>query len=204
MPIGLGDFLPHLILMLVGGLGSSVGLGRWARGDRGQALLGKMSGATIIGFALVSFASMGGAAYWVWHRVLNAEDTAGALGSPWTLFLFGVAVGLPMSLPHVISTWNRHRPAKVAERERRAAASTRDDRAEYAERLLKQIHDATPERRTLEVLIRGDEGRVLWFEGELSRDEGERLVSALRHELSEVGFRRVEGRGPKGNWWTRV
>lgn len=51
--------------------------------------------------------------------------------------------------------------------------------------------------------IGGAGGTVLKFEGDLSAEEGERLTVALRADLKEVGFKRVEGGGAK-SWWVRV
>ena len=45
---------------------------------------------------------------------------------------------------------------------------------------------------------------VLYFEGDLASDQGEKLVAALRSEMKELGFKRVEGKGPRGDWWTNV
>jgi hypothetical protein len=198
------EFIPHLVLMLVGGLGSSVGLGQFAQSGKGRAILGASRGWAMGLFTAVSLASMGGAGWWMVRRVLNAADASTPFGSPLVLFAFGLAIGLPMSLPQVLSTWNQLRPEKIAAREKRAAEATREDREEYAVQLAEQIRDAAAEPRPIEAFTRGKEGKVLWLEGELARDEGERLVAALRRELSEVGFTRVEARGGKGNWWTKV
>ena len=201
------EFLPHLSMMLLGGLMASIGLGQFARSRRGQAILSRTKGWLVGVFSVVSLALMGGAGWWMVRRVLDsvgAVDGAELFGSPLWLLGFGVAIGLPLSLPQVISTWSQLRPEKLAARERKAAEATREDRDAYANRLLEQIKNATTEPRHLEAFTRGDEGRVLWLEGDLSRDEGERLVAALRGELTEVGFKRVEARGGKGNWWTNV
>ncbi len=58
--------------------------------------------------------------------------------------------------------------------------------------------------RTIQVELQGDEGNVLYFRGEITREEGERLVAALRADIDAVDFRRVEGRSEKGKWWVRV
>jgi hypothetical protein len=42
------------------------------------------------------------------------------------------------------------------------------------------------------------------FRGEVTREEGERLVAALRRDIDAVDFRRVEGKSAKGKWWVRV
>jgi len=197
------DFLPHLVLMFVGGLASSLGLSYWARSPRGRGVLEGMSMSMVAAASVGALAAMGLAGWWfVRGRMEGGGEQLFA--SPWPLLLFGLAVGLPMGLPQLIAVWNEERPEKKAERERKAAESTPEEREAYAAELLEQIRAASPEPRKLEAFIRGDDKRVLWFEGDLARDEGERLVEALRHDLQEHGFRRVEGRGSKGNWWTKV
>ena len=52
--------------------------------------------------------------------------------------------------------------------------------------------------------VGGDGDRMLIFEGDLRSDQGEKLVAALRHEMKDLGFKRVEGKGPSGTWWTKV
>lgn len=200
----MGDFIPHLVLMLVGGLASSIGLGQFARSARGQGMLSSTRAWAMGLFAVLSLGAMGGAGWWMVRRVLDTADGPDPFGSPLLLFVFGLAIGLPMSLPQVITTWSQLRPAKVAARARKAAHATRDDREEYVTQLVEQIRNATTEARQMEGFTRGEDGRVLWLEGDLARDEGERLVAALRREMTEVGFTRVEVRGGKGNWWTKV
>jgi len=200
----MSDYIPHLVFMLVGGLASSVGLGQVARSSKGQAVLGAAKGWSVGLFTAVSLAGMGGAGWSMVQRVLNAADGAAPFGSPIALLAFGLAIGLPMSLPQVISTWSQLRPEKIAAREEKAASATREDREGYARQLVEQIRDASAAPRQIEAFTRGEDGRVLWLEGELARDEGERLVAALRRELTEVGFTRVEARGGKENWWTKV
>ena len=58
--------------------------------------------------------------------------------------------------------------------------------------------------RTIKVELQGDEGTVLFLQGEITRQEGERLVAALRTDIDAVDFRRVEGKSEKGKWWVRV
>lgn len=200
----MSDFIPHLVFMLVGGLASSIGLGQFARSARGQAMLSSTRVWAMGLFTVVSLGAMGGAGWWMVRRVLDAADGPNPFGSPWLLLVFGLAIGLPMSLPQVLTTWSQLRPEKVAAREQKAADATREDREEYVTQLVEQIRNATTDDREMEGFTRGEDGRVLWLEGDLAREEGERLVAALRREMTEVGFTRVEVRGGKGNWWTKV
>lgn len=197
------EFWPHLVLMFGVGLVSSLGLSYWARSGRGRRALERTSILTLTAVSVASLAAMGLAGWWFVMELLRAGGRQ-LLGSPWSLLLFGLAVGVPMGLPQLYAVWNEERPKKKAERERKARETTREEREIYAGELLEQIRDASPEPRMLEAFIRGEDGRVLWFEGELARDEGERLVEALRRDLREKGFRRVEARGDRGNWWTNV
>lgn len=197
-------FTPHLLLLFVGGLASSLGMAHWARSDRGRRFLGKLRWPGITTVSVLSLAAMALAVWWAFRRFLGASGGEALFGSAWPLLLFGIGVGLPMGLPQLIAVWNEVRPAKRAERERRATEATREDREAFARELLEEVHRVSPAPRKLEAFLRGDEGRVLWFEGELAQDEGERLVEALRRDLKETGFRRVEVRGGAGNWWTKV
>jgi len=199
----MGRYLPHLVLMFLGGLTSSLGPSLWARSPRGRALLERTS-SLMLGVATIGALGVMGLAGWWLVRGLLDQGGEAVFASPWPLLLFGLAVGLPMGLPQIIAVWNEERPAKKAEREKKAAEATAQDREAYAAELLEQIRTASPDPRKLEAFIRGDDRRVLWFEGDLARDEGERLVAALRRDLQEHGFRRVEGRGSKGNWRTDV
>ena len=52
--------------------------------------------------------------------------------------------------------------------------------------------------------IGGNGGTILKLEGDFSAKEGERLTDALREDLKSLGFKRVEGKGAGGDWWSRV
>lgn len=81
---------------------------------------------------------------------------------------------------------------------------TKDDRRAYAEKIAQQIMDLSPKPRKLTARISGDGGTVLVFEGEIDAIEGERLTKALRIDLSDVGFKRVEGKDGAREWWSPV
>ena len=203
----LGAYAPHVAMLLLGGLATSLGAVRLARGARGRAILGRMRTWAV---ALAGLAAMGvgaSALLWMTRRVLAAGATGAGFPSPLALLLFGIGVGVPLSLPGLLLTWSEERPERAAERNRRIASATRDDRRAFAERLAGQIREASDRPRDLTVRAGGDGGRVLEFRGDLAREEGERLVAALRAEMCELGFRRAEGgkREDGGaGWWTRV
>jgi hypothetical protein len=155
-------------------------------------------------FSTVSIAAIVGGFFWIFRRVSAQPDPEAFFGSPLVFLLIGLVVGLPFSLPSVITTWSVLRPAKVAARERKAKAATKADRWQFAEKLLSQIQEFSQTPREIDVFLDGKKGRVLRFQGDLEREEGDRLVNALRADLQDLDFERVEGEGPKGKWWSRV
>jgi hypothetical protein len=74
----------------------------------------------------------------------------------------------------------------------------------FAKDLVRQIEEFADTPRGVKASLTGDKGRVLMIAGDLQRAEGDKLVAALRGELKELGFQRVEGEGPKGKWWSPV
>ncbi len=198
----LNSFLPQVVALLIGGLGASLGLTIWSRTGRGQARLLATSGSTVAMATVFIVAAGAGVAYLVARPFI--APGAGPLPLPGTatLFLVGVAIGLPLALPGLIVSW---RDVKARDRTRRIRANaTKDERRAYAADLIRQIDEATLGGRTLSATVGGDGGRVLTFEGELGAREGERLTRALRQDLKELGFKRVEGNYKGKDWWTRV
>jgi hypothetical protein len=147
-----------------------------------------------------------GSAVWSFFVRLRAAASTdpSAIGSSLGYLTFGLAVGLPLSIPAVFSAWSTFRQESRAERRRRARSASPDERLEYAQGLAGQIREVSPERAGLEARLAGEKQTVLLFEGPLERDEGDRLVAAFRHELRDLGFQRVEGKGASGDWWSRV
>lgn len=206
MPSELRPVLPHLLAMFAGGLLSSFALARLARTRRGRSILERLGGVGMTVSSLVALIAGVGAAYWM-VRVMLAGPAGGEGGLPHpAAFLgFGLLLGLPLGLPGIVVVWSEIRPKKREARRKKGAVATKDDRREYVDTLVEQILEASPRDRSLKASIAGEGGRVLRFVGELSREEGERLTEALRRDLEEVGFKRVEGETPGGGtWWTRV
>lgn len=202
MESGFGSIAPQIVALLIGGLAGSLGAMLWARGKRGQARLltvpGWVVGVASLGAVLAGVA----AAWWLVQPMLIAGEEETALPRPFSFALVGVLVGVALSLPDVLLSW-RH--ARVRERTRRVRArATKDDRRAYAVDLVRQIQDASARPRTLTATVGGDGGTVLSFQGDLDAREGERLTAALREDLKELGFKRVEGDSDGKNWWTRV
>ena len=203
METGLGQYAPQIVAMLVGGLSASLGTTWLLRKPRGREMFLKLSGLGVAVFGVVSLGLGGGAVYWIITAILDSIRGQPELASAGEMLLFGVAIGLPMSLPGVVSAWMGARAADEKRRKRKDRVVTKDDRREFAENLARQVRELSDPPREVNVRIGGDGGTVLKFEGDLSAKEAERLTAALRADLKEVGFKRVEGGTPK-NWWVRV
>jgi len=203
METGLGQYSPQIVAMLLGGLSSSLGTTWLLRKPRGRQMLLSLRGWGIAIVVLVSVGLGGGAVYWVVTTMLDAIGGQLEMVSPGGLLLFGLAIGLPMSAPGVVSTWIDARATDQKKRKRKDRVVTKDDRRAYAEKLARQLRELSDPGREVNVGIGGDGGTVLKFEGDLSAKEAERLTDALRADLKEVGFKRVEG-GTSKNWWARV
>jgi hypothetical protein len=202
MENGFGTLALHFAAPLIAGLAASLGTTFWARGKRGQARLLTMSGWLLGLTSLVAVLAGVAAAWWLVHPMLNPGEGGWALPGPLSLAVVGVLVGLPLSVPAVVLSW---RDARARERTRRVRArATKDDRRAYALDLVRQIQDVSPGTRTLQATVGGEGGTVLSFRGDLGAKEGERLTAALRVDLQELGFKRVEGESDGKSWWARV
>jgi hypothetical protein len=144
------------------------------------------------------------AAYRIGVSLIDAGATSGADISVPLVFALGLAVGLPIGVPGLLAAWTEARRKDRETRRKRDFVPTKDDRRGYAVQLVQQIMDVSPRPRELSASIAGDGGTVLRFEGDIDAAEGERLTTALRLDLSEVGFKRVEGQNGSKEWWTRV
>lgn len=139
---------------------------------------------------------------WVFRTAVANLDGDALLDSPWLFVTFGVVMGLPFTLPVVTGIRREYRLEAVRAEKKKPAS--RQDRLEFAKDLERQLRDYVGDSRTITVELDGDEGTVLLLGGEVTREEGERLVAALRQDIDAVDFRRVEGGGAKGKWWVRV
>ncbi len=203
MENGLGQYAPQIVAMLLGGLSTSLGTTWLVRQPRGHEMLLKAKGAGIALFALASIGLGGGAIYWMVTSMLDSVGGPLQLASAGAMLLFGLAIGLPMSLPGVMLAWTDARANAEKKRKRKDRVVTKDDRRAFAEDLARQLRELGDPQRNVKVSIEGDGGTVLKLEGDLSAKEAERLTNALRADLKDVGFKRVEGSKRK-NWWTRV
>ena len=203
MDNGLGQYAPQIIAMLLGGLSTSLGT-TWAlRRGRGRETLVKAKGAGIALYALVTLGLGGGAVYWMVTSMLDSIGGPPELASAGVMLLFGLAIGLPMSLPGVMLAWTDARAGEEKERKRKNRVVTKDDRRAFAEDLARQLKELGDPDRDVKVSIAGDGGTVLKLDGKINAKEAERLTAALRADMKDVGFKRVEGGGAK-SWWVRV
>lgn len=198
------ELLPHIVAMLGGGLATSLGLGVLARRGRGRALLGRTKLWAMLLLSTVSVGGLVGGFFWIFRKLTDSADSVGLLGSPWSFLLFGAVAGLPFSLPALWVAWSEERPEKKAAQREKVKKATKADRLAYAQDLARQIQEFALTKREITASVRGEKGNVLVFEGDLERQEGDRLTAALRADLEQLGFERIEGEGPKGNWWSRV
>lgn len=204
MTTALRDLLPQMAALLFGGLLSSFGLTAMARRPAGQAFLGRIKVWGVAAFAVLAVGGLVGGFYWLFAGLREGLDADSSVGSPLSYLLLGVVTGLPLSLPGVISVWSEARPEKAEARARKAKAATEQDRREFARGLVRQIEEFADVPRKVSASLTGEGGTVLLFQGDLKRQEGDKLVAALRSELQANGFTRVEGEGPTGKWWSRV
>jgi hypothetical protein len=200
----LRDFAPHILALLSGGLIGSLGVTYLARRSRAQAKLARMSG-WVFGLVCTGVVAGGGGGAVLLVRAAIATQglRLNSIG-PAQLLLFGFLVGIPLSLPGVVFAWSDARARERRRLKRKDFVPTKDDRRRFASDLARQIEEVSPKRRSVMVSIGGEGGRVLVIEGDIDAQEGERLTAALRTELTEHGFKRVEGKQESDEWWSRV
>lgn len=199
-----GGFGAHFAALIFGGLGGSLGLTFAARARRMQARLAHSPAAVVWGGSLLLAA---GGAFGAWRigiRLAATPATELATQPVPLLFLLGLCVGLPISTPGVIAAWAFARRTSDERARKRDFVPTRDDRRDFAQKIVQQIQDVSPRPREVSASIAGDGGTVLRFEGDIEAAEGERLTRALQADLAEVGFKRVEGAKGGKEWWSRV
>ncbi len=199
-----GAIWPHVIALLVGGLGTSLGLTLWGRSARGRSRLERTSVAASVSAAVAVSALLGVGAFWLVRRFL--EDPTAALDGvhPAGWLLVGAAVGVPIGIPGLVAAHVEALRSAKKRRKLRDHVPTKDERRAYAIDLVKQIREVSPTPRELAARIDGDGGTVLLLEGEIDAKEGEALTAALRADLAAVGFKRVEGKHGSKSWWARV
>lgn len=197
-------FAPHVAAVLSGGLATSLGLGWLARRPRARDVLLATRGWMLALGATVAVAAGLGGTYWLVRSLLAGAAAGPSLPSPLGLLVFGSLLGIPLALPAVVVAWNDVRAERAAALKKRDFVPTKDDRRAYAVDLVRQITELSDRPRDVRALIAGDGGRVLRLEGDIDAKEASRLVQAVRADLRELGFKRVEGGGGPGSWWEPV
>ncbi len=203
MEDGLGPYAPQIAAMLLGALGASFGTPWLLRTARGRQLLVNMKRSGLALFVVVSLGLGGGAVYWIVTAMLDSIGGQPELASAGVMLLLGLAIGLPMSIPGAVLARMEVRAQEEKKRKLKDRVFTKDDRRAFAEDLGRQVREFSDRGREVKVTIGGDGGRVLLFEGDMSAKQAERLTAALRSDLKEVGFKRVED-GKSKNWWVPV
>ena len=191
------------MLILAGGVLSSFGANSVVRSGMGRAFVTRWRWWGLAIYYLIIMTVVVVGLGWVLRSLVANLDAESLLDSPWFFFTFGVVMGLPFTLPAVTGVWRQHRE-QLARAEKKKKPTSRQERLEFAMGLERQLKEYVGDKRTIQVELKGDEGNVLYFRGEITREEGERLVAALRADIDAVDLRRVEGRSEKGKWWVRV
>jgi hypothetical protein len=198
------DFWPQIAALLAGGLGASLGVTYWVRSESVAIPLARLSRVAFTSACLIAVAVGIIAAYLLVRSIMRVAIDDPAAVSPMGLLLFGIAVGVPLGLPGVIATYAETRRRERARIERENRAPTREARRTFADQIRDQILEVSPRPRALSVSLTGDRGTILRLEGDVDATEGDRLTAALREDLRELGFERVEGRKGTAEWWSRV
>lgn len=204
MPSSLGEFAPYVVPLLLGGLVASLVPAWVVRRPGVVSFLGRLGAGRIAILCLATVAVGALGAWFIIGDMLAAGEAAFSTVSPLEMFVLGLSVGLPLSVPGIAAGWTEARRQRRVAQKRRDHVPTKDERREFATRLADQIREVSPRPRDVTASISGDGGTVLLFEGDIDAKEGERLTAALRADLRDVGFKRVEGRASAGEWWTRV
>ena len=191
------------MLILAGGLLSSFGANTVVRSGMGRAFVTRWRWWGVMIYYLIVMAIVVTGLGWVLRSLVANLDADSLFASPWFFFTFGVVMGLPFTLPAVTGVWRQHRE-QLARAEKKKKPASRQERLEFAKDLERQLKEYVGDTRTIQVELQGDEGNVLYLRGEITREQGERLVAALRADIDAVDFRRVEGKSEKGKWWVRV
>ena len=197
------DILPEIIAIGLGGLGGSMGPLLLVRRPAIQQKLTRLNGLVLSAIVLALVVP---GVFVVVRFVQSVRDGLGDNSNgfeitPGTAFLAALAVGLPFAAPHLVVAWLEGR--KTEENAQKAKKATRRERQEYINKLREDL-SRFGEGKSLELSLDGEKGSILLVKGDLDRQAGDRFTAALRPDLAAFGFKRVEGTGPSGNWWSKV
>lgn len=191
------------VATLAGGIFGSFGVNALIRTALGRRLIARWRLWGVFLYAGVVMGVVIGGVGWIFQRLLGAEDPQRVLGSPWPFLAFGFLGGLPFTIPNLITVW---RSRRTEDPETQRPEATVEDRVRFAKDLERQIREFVENDREIRVELGGEKRRTLFLHGDITRQQAERLVRALRTEIQAVDFARVEGDGgAKGTkWWVRV
>ncbi len=139
-------------------------------------------------------ASVFGGFLWVLVRLSRHQWVI----EPIDVAVVGIALGV------VLSWGSASGSLRSRWRSREGKAASPEHRRQYARELEYQVCSVTGPDRPVTVTLEGDRGEILVLRGEIAPGEGDRLARSLRDELIALGFVRIEGKGPRGDWWAPV
>ncbi len=197
-----GEFIFLSLSTLMGGALGSFGLNVLAQRPLLRSIIQRWRWWGLVLFYAVIILTVAAGVTAIVRRVLAAGNDMTLLNSPSFFFLFGFLAGLPFTLPTVTSVW-RARDGRTGRRAKPKPA-TPQQRTEFARGLEKQLREYIDASRSVHLKLQGEKGNILLFEGDITRQEGERLVAALRGDLMDVEIERVEGEVKGSKWWVRV
>jgi hypothetical protein len=198
------DLIMQVGSMFIGGSVGAFGVRFLVRRSAARSFIGRWPWWGLLLYYVAVAGVVLGGFFWILRMVLANPDAGGPLDSPWLFLGFGVIVGLPFTLTTVTGVWRDARDAKLRGKKTKTKPATRQERLAFAQDLQRQLREFADRDRHVEVGLRGEKGGVLLLQGDLSRQEGERLVKALRADLQALNFQRVEGEGEQGKWWAPV
>lgn len=193
-----------LVLTFAGGILGSFGVSALLRSKLGRSFVVGWKWWGLALYALTVLAVVAGIVIWAYESLVQNAEPDGSLGSPWTLFLFGFAAGLPFTLPTAITLRHAAKKAEERSRKRRLKPATRRERLEFAKNLEGQLRDFADDLQAAKVVVQGEEDTVIVVHADITRTQAEKLVHVLRGELQDLGFQRVESGAGQTNWWVRV
>lgn len=193
-----------LVLTFAGGMLGSFGVSALLRSSGGRAFVVGWKWWGLALYTLAVLAVVAGVVTWAYKSVVQSGEPDGSLGSPWPLFLFGFAAGLPFTVLTAITLRYTAKKTEERSRKRRLKPATRRERLEFAKNLEGQLRDFADDLQAARVVVQGEEGTVIAVHANITRTQAEKLVHVLRGELQDLGFQRVESGADQTNWWVRV
>ena len=178
------------------------GPGMLMRSRRGRALVcsWKWWGVTL--YFLAVGGAVAGIIAWAFYAVINEQQNAATLESPWFFFTFGIAAGLPFTLSTLVSVRRASRMA--ADKAKRKKPASRQERLDFAKSLEGQLRDFSGDLKEATVVVKGKENTIVAIHGGVTREQADRLVKVLRGDLLDLGIQRVENGDDDDKWWVRV